>query len=441
MGKPVDIKTIAYVWINIVFVLIVNIAVVLLPIFLNIPIIQTFIKPVTCAVILLETLFYLWGSMYGSFSASPLRSLTIPVFVFTFFYFLFSKDDSGATKEDHSEHEQNLEDIHDDAPPEQDAELPPNSNQQQEENNEENNDKSNDENNDKSNDENANANSNQDNQNENNSENSEPARINKNSPQEASQHEENNHHECPNTTQNQATSNAQNIIQGFEQKVGTMMDSAVNKLSDVKLETALYVLSMDIFYMFSAIMEFAGKRTSVENYGADSRDLINGFFVNIFRFATINYAYANIVNSTNIPRWLYFVYMIPQAALWSFAVLIAYYVNQTNSETWSNIRSLAGLFLGGMNLGKALKYIFTLKGDQKSKLMTIGTFSFIFLWFIFIMGIGIMNNEYENGGGAKSLSRSIGAIPKQRAKNLSNTPRIFQQIKSHQIPKHHTGTF
>lgn len=172
--------------------------------------------------------------------------------------------------------------------------------------------------------------------------------------------------------------------------------SLEEKLNSFKFMTAIFVLTMWIKFATEGIAEHCDLR--YYSY----KKLINDAFFNFFSLATIQYVYGLFVLKDDPPKWLYFLYMVPQAVLYPLCSIISYYVAQNNYNNDQYIYNWNSSILVAFSLYYSFKmlhqFIQECKGENelKSKIFNIVMFAVGFLWLVFVRGIKTMNTQYDN---------------------------------------------
>ena len=165
---------------------------------------------------------------------------------------------------------------------------------------------------------------------------------------------------------------------------------SLDNMGDFKYLTAIYVVIMWCTYMMDGM-----------NFFADLKDgphcIINGLFVYIFRLGTLQYVYGMLVMNDNPPKWLYFVYMVPQAVLWPIASLISFYVHKPTGSMDTCTHCFAAIMAGailymGFRMMYQFQQAFKDDSDTKNRIIQGVTLAIGYLWFCFIGGIWTMNN-------------------------------------------------
>lgn len=104
------IKEKAFLWLNIVLVLVINVVMLIIPIFINSGVVQNLIKPFTTSVFLMEGIFFLLPAGVGGYSGSELRDTgymicVLFVVVFAILDNLLSSGKSGTENEQQEQKE------------------------------------------------------------------------------------------------------------------------------------------------------------------------------------------------------------------------------------------------------------------------------------------------------------------------------------------------
>ena len=165
---------------------------------------------------------------------------------------------------------------------------------------------------------------------------------------------------------------------------------SLDNMGDFKYLTAIYVIIMWCTYMMDGMNFFAGMKDGW-------KQPINGLFVYIFRLGTLQYVYGMLVMHDNPPKWLYYLYMVPQAILWPLASLISFYVHKPTSSMSSCAHCFAAIFAGailymGFRMMYQFQQAFKDDSDTKNRIIQGVTLAVGYLWFCFIGGIWTMNN-------------------------------------------------
>ena len=177
-----------------------------------------------------------------------------------------------------------------------------------------------------------------------------------------------------------------------EQNVNKPSDGkpSLDNMGDFKYLTAIYVVIMWCTYMMDGMNFFAGMKDGPHK-------LINGLFVYIFRLGTLQYVYGMLVMNDNPPKWLYYLYMVPQAILWPLASLISFYVHSPTGAMNSCAHCFAAIFAGallymGFRMMYQFQQAFKDDSDTKNRIIQGVTLAVGYLWFCFIGGIWTMND-------------------------------------------------
>ena len=165
---------------------------------------------------------------------------------------------------------------------------------------------------------------------------------------------------------------------------------SLDNMGDFKYLTAIYVVIMWCTYMMDGMDFFSGMKNG-------GKQLINGLFVYIFRLGTLQYVYGMLVMNDNPPKWLYYLYMVPQAVLWPIAALISFYVDSPTGSMHSCTHCFAAIMAGailymGFRMMYQFQQAFKDDSDTKNRIIQGATLAVGYLWFCFIGGIWTMNN-------------------------------------------------
>ena len=165
---------------------------------------------------------------------------------------------------------------------------------------------------------------------------------------------------------------------------------SLDNMGNFRFLTAIYVVIMWCTYMMDGMWFFAGMKDG-------PHQIINGLFVYIFRLGTLQYVYGMLVMNDNPPKWLYYVYMVPQAILWPLASLISFYVHDPTGSMQSCAHCFAAIFAGallymGFRMMYEFQQAFKDDSDTKNRIIQGVTLAVGYLWFCFIGGIWTMNN-------------------------------------------------
>ena len=165
---------------------------------------------------------------------------------------------------------------------------------------------------------------------------------------------------------------------------------SLDNMGDFKYLTAIYVVIMWCTYMMDGMNFFAGMKDG-------GKELINGLFAYIFRLGTLQYVYGMLVMNDNPPKWLYFVYMVPQAVLWPIASLISFYVHKPTGSMDTCTHCFAAIMAGailymGFRMMYQFQQAFKDDSDTKNRIIQGVTLAIGYLWFCFIGGIWTMND-------------------------------------------------
>ena len=165
---------------------------------------------------------------------------------------------------------------------------------------------------------------------------------------------------------------------------------SLDNMGDFKYLTAIYVVIMWCTYMMDGMDYFAGMKDGWHR-------AINPLFQYIFRLGTLQYVYGMFVMNDNPPKWLYYLYMVPQACLWPIASLISFYVDSPTTSMHSCAHCFAAIFAGallymGFRMMYQFQQAFKDDTDTKNRIIQGVTLAVGYLWFCFIGGIATMNN-------------------------------------------------
>ncbi|KAK8892605.1 hypothetical protein M9Y10_029844 [Tritrichomonas musculus] len=165
---------------------------------------------------------------------------------------------------------------------------------------------------------------------------------------------------------------------------------SLDNMGDFKYLTAIYVVIMWVTYMMDGMSYFAGMKDG-------PHPAINALFVYIFRLGTLQYVYGMLVMNDNPPKWLYYLYMVPQAVLWPIASLISFYVHKPTGSMDSCAHCFAAILAGailymGFRMMYQFQQAFKDDNDTKNRIIQGVTLAVGYLWFCFVGGIWTMNN-------------------------------------------------
>lgn len=359
--KPVFINSSAFIWVEFVLILAVNLGVVFGLSIINSPKISKFIQPLFISLFLEITIYFRGVGSSGSL---------IYLFLLTFLLNLLPDSVSKNEERDLSEQENDSIDNNRDNRVE---EIETNQEEQQESDEEQ-----------------------QESDEEQQESNKEQQETNKGQKQEA------------NKGQQQETNREQQ-----EEANGGQNQSFLERLKSVNFVTAFFVLltwfsSMESGISASNYLRFPTSQRSftinehyVYYFNEKRKVLINLLFANLFNQATYQFVYCMFVQIDNPPKWLYFIYMIPRAVLYPLSALFAFYVADHSRLSYFPFIEYSSI-LGALHLYFSFKMVHQFiqsckgEGNLKDKIIPIAIFAVGFLWLVFTQGIYSMNSWEDN---------------------------------------------
>ena len=165
---------------------------------------------------------------------------------------------------------------------------------------------------------------------------------------------------------------------------------SLDNMGNFKYLTAIYVIIMWCTYMMDGMDYFAGMKDTYDRP-------INALFVYIFRLGTLQYVYGMFVMNDEPPRWLYFLYMVPQAFLWPLSAVVAFYVDSPTSSMHTCTHCFAAIMAGallymGFRMMYQFQQAFKDEKETKNRIIQGVTLAIGYLWFCLVGGIWTMNN-------------------------------------------------
>lgn len=193
-----------------------------------------------------------------------------------------------------------------------------------------------------------------------------------------------------------------------EDESGNQQDQPSPKSNQFNFILLLFAIFMWLSYMLEAIAEYNPAKYACEEllyYGGSPdyyaavtmlRYFFHGLilytlpaiFFHIFHLLLMQKIYSHVFLSAGIPKWTYFLYMIPQAILWPLSAIISYYVQQEdNLNIFISYAAVTNMFSGAL-LYMSLKLLFELveefkaeKNENHKKLRVISIVAGFFIYY------------------------------------------------------------
>lgn len=164
-------------------------------------------------------------------------------------------------------------------------------------------------------------------------------------------------------------------------------DNDSQPTSEIRIITAITFVIIWVTYMMRGMLTSCAWRH--QEYE------INVIFSSMFHYPTLTYVFGMFAMNDNPPKWLYWLYMIPQAILYPVALIASYYSNKPTEAMASAGGAFFGMTAGalcyvGFRLMYQFQEYFRNETDMKNRLIQAGVLILGFLWMCLILGIDLM---------------------------------------------------